>query len=79
MENFENNNTVSTTESAISKIEEGNFYSSANIERTSDFCKDKFNTPWNIVDICASLEENLKIWLKDEWIDFKKIFKTKTA
>ena len=58
--------------------EKNDNYTSVNIERTTDFCKEKFNIPENKKEICNSLNNNFSKILAEKWIDFQELFKTKT-
>ena len=69
MSKFETNNQFEPTFKFIEKT-------SVNIARTSEFCKDSFNTPKNQEEVCKSLDNTFAIALAKEGINFKKILNT---
>ena len=51
------------------RIEEWNLYTSVNIERTSDFCKENFSKLENSSEICKTINNDFIAWLNDYWFD----------
>jgi len=70
---------IPSVESTSKKIKESDEYTSVNIDKTLNFCKEVFNTPENKKDICESLNNNFIIWLEEQNIDFNALLKQKLA
>ena len=79
MYKFENiNPEIQKNPEDLKNPEKNDNYTSVNLERTTYFCKEKFNNPENKKEICNSLNNNFSKILAENWIDFQKLFETKT-